>query len=448
MQILQINADFKSSFDLFRNSGEISKLYLIRKIFTAVRLFLLGNRLVSQTPDISLIFSLVQLAPFFWGGYNFGSGDGPVPVFPVVTLSTSCGTLMFDIHFKRFIANTLITVIWVLLIITHFLNLAGGMIFLAREAYLAQREYAEILRENAEKRKEYTKARQVYDEAMKKYPEDMKKYDEELEKYKEAVEEARRGVQRGIPPKPQEPDRPREPNEPFYEKPKYTGPTWQFFALPVTLALSLLVCRLILEFVTVVFRIESNTRAFKREHSQEEEIRLQEEKRQRIAAEQAKERERIAAEQERERKRLAAERKKEREEKQEQEQILAYANTTYREAKALFQAGQFEGAMAKCNAVLDRLPHAKTFLLKAMLWEKYEKYKEMLEDCTRAIELDPHSQNAYWVRATALKHLIETSTWNRRQRRDEAVADLSMITPDNKFHIQAQNLIQELNSYF
>ena len=183
-----------------------------------------------------------------------------------------------------------------------------------------------------------------------------------------------------------------------------------------------------------------------RRKEEEKQKQKEEESRKWIMAQQEQEREktrkRIEAEQEQERER-ARKRKEE-----EQERNLASANTTYKEAKSLFKAGQFDGVMMKCNAVLDTIPHAHTFLLRAMLWEKYEKYKEMLEDCTRAIDLDPNMQNAYWVRATAFKCLIETSTWNRRQRRDSAVADLSKITPDHRYYAQAQNLIQELNSYF
>jgi len=174
--------------------------------------------------------------------------------------------------------------------------------------------------------------------------------------------------------------------------------------------------------------------------------------------EREEERKRIAEEQERKRKeeqkRIEEQRNQRQEEEQRrrlaevQEQNREYANTAYREARAMFRAEQFDRAMVLCNAILQTIPHAHTFLLRAMLWEKQEKYKEMLEDCTRAIDLDSNLQNAYWVRATALKRLIETSTWNRRQRRDDAVADLSKITPDNRLYAQAQNLIQDMNSYF
>ena len=131
-----------------------------------------------------------------------------------------------------------------------------------------------------------------------------------------------------------------------------------------------------------------------------------------------------------------------------EQKVKAQATITFQEALSLFNANKFKEAIGKCNAILKAIPHADTFLLRGMIWEKHGKHQQVVDDCTSAISLNPELQLAYWMRATALKHLIEESTWNRHQRRDDAVADLSKITQDNQLYQQAQSLIREMKQYF
>jgi len=124
------------------------------------------------------------------------------------------------------------------------------------------------------------------------------------------------------------------------------------------------------------------------------------------------------------------------------------ADTAFQEALSLYNVGRVNDAMGKCNAILKTTPHADTYLLRAMLWEHQGKPQQVVEDCTNAINIDPAMQLAYWKRAMALKHLIESSTWNRPKRRDDAVADLNKITSDNPLYTQAQSWIREMRAYF
>ena len=119
---------------------------------------------------------------------------------------------MFDIHFTKFITVSWITIIWVLLIIVHFLALGGGLIVLSRGAYEATERYTEAQKRAADERREYERGNLWH-----------------------------------------------EPTEP----PKYAGPSWQFLVLPLAVVVSLLITRMSLELVVILFRNEANTRVTK-----------------------------------------------------------------------------------------------------------------------------------------------------------------------------------------
>jgi len=115
--------------------------------------------------------------------------------------------------------------------------------------------------------------------------------------------------------------------------------------------------------------------------------------------------------------------------------------------RSMFDEAQFNVALEKCNAILKVTPDdADMLLLRAMILTHKEKFWKVIEDCSRAIDLDPTLQQAYWLRGMALKHTINQYSWkwSWSLRKKTAIADLSKITPGAPNYAQAQNMIKEI----
>lgn len=127
--------------------------------------------------------------------------------------------------------------------------------------------------------------------------------------------------------------------------------------------------------------------------------------------------------------------------KQDEEQTAIYQT-----ALSLFNTKEFDEAMDHCDTLLSMTPHAETFLLRAMIWANRQSYMNVLEDCTRAIAIDPTLQAAYWGRGTAFKHLIENSSWIKLEWRKSAIADFSKVHPDSPHFHEAKQAVLEMES--
>jgi len=187
---------------------------------------------------------------------------------------------MFDIHFTRFITVPWITIIWVMLIIGHFLSLAGGMIYLGYSATIPYREFSKVKKRYKEDLKEYETKLEDYNKVRDEFQRKHKAWKDEWVNFRNVHEkwtEDRKGKEfnhqwRAQNPEPQPPNtpEPREPNIWPPQKPeepvfRYTGPSlWQFPVFlvggVVAVAVQLFFIRLFLEFIIVIYRNEANTR--------------------------------------------------------------------------------------------------------------------------------------------------------------------------------------------
>ena len=147
---------------------------------------------------------------------------------------------------------------------------------------------------------------------------------------------------------------------------------------------------------------------------------------------------------------LAEQQKREEEERKWRLQGWYRKNTdsAFQEAFEMFQDNRFKVSKTLCDRILQTVPNPETFLLRAMIWKNEERYEKAIEDCNRAIELDPFLQQAYWIRGEILHHTIDRSflKWSRGLRKETAISDLSRVTESDPNYTQAQTMVKELKA--
>src|SRR5687767_16026276 len=85
-----------------------------------------------------------------------------------------------------------------------------------------------------------------------------------------------------------------------------------------------------------------------------------------------------------------------------QEQTLSSDAGAYEQAKALFDDGKYEEAIAKLDEVIEQNPDSKNaYLLRGTSYDYIGQYEQANTDYSRAIEIDPGFVAAYNNRGSA-----------------------------------------------
>ncbi len=112
--------------------------------------------------------------------------------------------------------------------------------------------------------------------------------------------------------------------------------------------------------------------------------------------------------------------------------LAAFAQTEIeatQTAKKLHAAGKFEEELAYIDRIITALPKsAKLWTMRGDANFELEEFEKTIEDCTKAIELDPTYGTAYLVRGIGLKSLGKFK---------ESIADLKLAVKYDKTLIRA-----------
>lgn len=116
--------------------------------------------------------------------------------------------------------------------------------------------------------------------------------------------------------------------------------------------------------------------------------------------------------------------------------MIERAKTLKQEGNELVKKGNHKKAIEKYSESLKLNQECATYTNRALCYLSLKQYKEAIQDCTEALELDAKNIKAFYRRAQAFKELKDYKS---------SMTDINSLLKIEPKNIAAQKLLQELN---